>query len=279
MNSEYRRMEKAIHYIDEHAEEQPSLDDVSRYVDLSPWHFQRLFKKWTGLSPKRYLQFLTVENAKMLLHRSVSVLETAYDVGLSSTGRLHDLFVSVEAVTPGQFKSAGAGVQIRYAYVHTPFGKALLAISEKGVTDLIFVDDLDEEQVIAELKGRWPSAVIKGDRDATSEMANRIFARKPEHAGNEQIHLLLRGTNFQIRVWRALLRIPEGSVVSYSDVAKYIDRSDAVRAVAGAVGRNPVAWIIPCHRVLGSSGEIGGYRWGIARKKIMLAKELAGEGL
>jgi AraC family transcriptional regulator of adaptative response/methylated-DNA-[protein]-cysteine methyltransferase len=269
-------MEKAIRYIEDHADEQPSLNEVSEHVGLSPYHFQRKFKKWTGLSPKSYLQFLTVENAKTLLARSAPVLETAYDVGLSSSGRLHDLFVSVEAVTPGQFKSGGAGIDMEYGFHQTPFGQALLARTESGVTDLWFVEEGEEREALNELQKTWPAADMREGFRATREIVNRIFGSASSQAGGGQIDLLLRGTNFQIKVWQALLRIPEGSIVSYTDVAEEIGRPDAVRAVAGAVAKNPIAWLVPCHRVLRSSGEIGGYRWGITRKKIMLARELAG---
>jgi AraC family transcriptional regulator of adaptative response/methylated-DNA-[protein]-cysteine methyltransferase len=277
VDSEYKRMEKAIRYIEDHADEQPGLAEVSEYVGLSPYHFQRLFKRWTGVSPKRYLQFLTVENAKHLLARSTSVLETTYGVGLSSPGRLHDLFVSVEAVTPGQYKSRGAGVELKYGFHQTPFGNALLAMTENGITDLWFVDEEDEGEALIELQRVWPAADITQGAEATWKIVSRIFGGVSRQAQEDRVDLLLRGTNFQVKVWQALLRIPEGVVVSYSDVAKRVGRHDAVRAVAGAVAANPIAWLIPCHRVLRSSGEIGGYRWGTTRKKMMLAREIAGQ--
>lgn len=276
MDSEYSRIERAIHYLEDHAGMQPGLNEVAEQVGLSPYHFQRVFKKWTGISPKRYLQFLTVENAKKLLDRSAPVLETAYDVGLSGAGRLHDLFVSVETVTPGQYKSGGAGVQIRYGFHQTPFGRALFAITGNGITDLMFVGDDGEGNILVELRRKWRAAFIEEDETATGEVAGQIFGPNLQQGKGDGINLILRGTNFQIKVWLALLCIPEGSVVSYSDVAGSIGRPDAVRAVAGAVGSNPIAWLIPCHRVLRRSGELGGYRWGVTRKKIMLAKELAG---
>ncbi len=276
MDSEYNRIERAIRYLEDHAGMQPGLNEVAEQVGLSPYHFQRVFKKWTGISPKRYLQFLTVENAKKLLDRSAPVLETAYDVGLSGAGRLHDLFVSVETVTPGQYKSGGAGVQIRYGFHQTPFGRALFAITGNGITDLMFVGKDGEGNILVELRRKWRAAFIEEDETATGEVAGQIFGQNLQQGKGDGINLILRGTNFQIKVWLALLCIPEGSVVSYSDVAGSIGRPDAVRAVAGAVGSNPIAWLIPCHRVLRRSGELGGYRWGVTRKKIMLAKELAG---
>jgi len=278
VESEYNRMERAIRYIEDHAEDQPSLDVVSEHVGLSPYHFQRIFKKWTGVSPKRFLQFLTVENAKQLLDQSASVLETSYDVGLSGSGRLHDLFVSVEAVTPGQFKSGGSGVKLEYGFHQTPFGRAVIAMAKDGLTDLKFVDEEDESKAVHELEKKWPAADITENRGATGKIARRIFGGLERSAEGSPIKLWLRGTNFQIKVWQALLRIPEGTIVSYSDVARSIGRPEAVRAAANAVGSNPIAWLIPCHRVLRSSGAIGGYGGGIARKKIMLAREIAGQG-
>lgn len=274
MDTDYGKVEKAIYYIEEHADQQPGLEEVSAHVGLSPYHFQRIFKKWTGVSPKRFLQFLTVENAKQLLDQSASVLETSYDVGLSGSGRLHDLFVSVEAVTPGQFKSGGSGVKLEYGFHQTPFGRAVIAMAKDGLTDLKFVDEEDESKAVHELEKKWPAADITENRGATGKIARRIFGGLERSAEGSPIKLWLRGTNFQIKVWQALLRIPEGTIVSYSDVARSIGRPEAVRAAANAVGSNPIAWLIPCHRVLRSSGAIGGYGGGIARKKIMLAREL-----
>jgi AraC family transcriptional regulator of adaptative response/methylated-DNA-[protein]-cysteine methyltransferase len=276
VNSEYQRMEKAIRFLEDHAGEQPNLDVVSEQIGLSSFHFQRLFKKWTGLSPKRYLQFLTVENAKTLLLDSSSVMDTALEVGLSGSGRLHDLFVSVEAMTPGQFKSRGTGITLEYGFYDSPFGSALLVVTETGITDLWFVDDEDEGEAFDELHKLWPAATVREGTEATRKKMNRILSGVFSQTRGEPVKLLLRGTNFQIKVWQALLRIPEGAVTSYTDIAQGIGRPDAVRAVAGAVAKNPIAWLIPCHRVLRSSGEMGGYRWGITRKKIMLARELAG---
>lgn len=270
----YDRVEKAIYYIEEHAEMQPGLEEVSAHVGLSPYHFQRLFKKWTGVSPKRFLQFLTVQNAKQLLDNSASVMETSYDVGLSGPGRLHDLFVSVESMTPGQFKSGGAGVLLEYGFHQTPFGRALIAIAADGLTDIEFVQDEGEGKVVHDLEKKWPAADLVENPDATEKIAKRIFGGLVRSAEGSPIKIWLRGTNFQIKVWQALLKIPEGAIVSYSDVARNIGRSDAVRAVANAVGSNPISWLIPCHRVLRSSGAIGGYGGGIARKKIMLAREI-----
>lgn len=274
MDTDYGKVEKAIYYIEEHAEQQPGLEEISAYVGFSPYHFQRVFKKWTGVSPKRFLQFLTVENAKKLLEQSASVLETSYNVGLSGSGRLHDLFVAVEAVTPGQFKSGGAGTRFEYGFHQTPFGKAMFAMARDGLTDLKFVDESGESKAVHDLEKKWPTAEITENSDAAGKIARRIFGDLERSTDDGPIRLWLRGTNFQIKVWQALLRIPEGAIVSYSDVARSIGRPEAVRAAANAVGSNPIAWLIPCHRVLRNSGAIGGYGGGIARKKIMLAREI-----
>jgi len=276
VSSDYQRIEKAIQYIDEHAIRQPSLGDVAEHIGLSPYHFQRMFKRWTGVSPKRYLQFLTVENAKHLLARSAPVLETSDVVGLSGPGRLHDLFVSVEAVTPGQFKSGGAGMELKYGFHQTPFGNALIAMTENGLTDLWFVEEENAAEALLELQKRWPAADIKEGTEVTKKKMDLVFGGTLNQGKSHPFRFLLRGTNFQVKVWQALLQIPEGTVVSYTDVANMISRPDAVRAVAGAVAANPIAYLIPCHRVLRSSGELGGYRWGTARKKIMLTRELGG---
>lgn len=277
MDTDYGKVEKAIYYIEENALKQPGLEEVSAHVGLSPYYFQRLFKKWTGISPKRFLQFLTVQNAKRLLDRSASVLETSYDVGLSGSGRLHDLFVSVESVTPGQFKSGGTGVKLEYGFHQTPFGRALIAITADGLTDVEFVQDEGEGKAVHDLEKKWPAADLVENTDATGKIAKRIFGGLVNSAEGSPIKIWLRGTNFQIKVWQALLKIPEGVIVSYSDVARSIGRPEAVRAVANAVGSNPISWLIPCHRVLRKSGAIGGYGGGIARKKIMLARELEGK--
>jgi AraC family transcriptional regulator of adaptative response/methylated-DNA-[protein]-cysteine methyltransferase len=269
---DYQKMEKAIRFLEDNSGEQPTLEDTARYVGLSPYHFQRVFRRLVGVSPKRYLQFLTVENAKILLDQSAPVMNTAFDVGLSGPGRLHDLFVSVETVTPGQFKSRGQDLEIRYSISESPFGRCLLAMTQKGICDLQFVDENSEDQAVRDLSKKWKAAALVKDQDMGDVLISGIF-NTMAGSGPKQLSLDLQGTNFQIKVWQALLRIPAGSIVSYTDVARGIGRPDAVRAVAGAVGKNPVAWLIPCHRVLRSSGELGGYRWGLTRKKIMLVRE------
>jgi len=273
-NDDYQRIAQAIHFLEQRKLDQPTLDEVAEHIGLSPFHFQRLFRRWAGVSPKRFLQFLTVEHAKQLLRCSTSVLDTSLEVGMSGPGRLHDLMVSVEAVTPGEFKASGKGIKISYGLHDTPFGTSLIGLTERGVCHLAFVEMDFVDSAVDELKKNWPEADIVEDNTSTQNIVSRIFGeRKP---GKEQpIPLLLRGTNFQLKVWQALLKIPEGALASYHHLAGHLDNPTASRAIGNAVGRNPIAYLIPCHRVLRSNGELGGYRWGTARKKVMLARELA----
>ncbi|HEY5672389.1 MAG TPA: methylated-DNA--[protein]-cysteine S-methyltransferase [Malonomonas sp.] len=273
-DSDYRRIEKAIHYLEEHVAEQPSLDEVAEQIGLSASHFQRLFKSWAGVSPKRFLQYLTVENAKRLLRDSASVLDASLDVGLSGPGRLHDLFVSAEAMTPGEFKQHGRDLQISYGFHATPFGECLLAVTARGICSLGFVEPEHRSAALNELLNTWQAATIIENPAAGEEAIRQIFGSDPPQA-QTPIKVLLRGTNFQIKVWQALLRIPEGSAVSYGTLAAAIGHPAAHRAVGTAAGHNPIAYLIPCHRVLRSNGEIGGYRWGIDRKRAILAREAA----
>ncbi len=271
---DYQRIEKAIRFLEKRAFAQPSLEEAAAHVGLSAFHFQRLFKHWAGVSPKRFLQFLTVSHAKQMLLRSSSVLDAAYDAGLSSPGRLHDLFVVVEAVTPGEFKTAGAGVEITYGFHDTPFGVCLVAQTARGICALSFVAPEGKAQAVSELRASWPQAQLREDAEAGRAAVEKIFS-SGFGCKDSPVRLLLCGTNLQLKVWEALLRIPEGAVVSYQALAQAVGRPQAVRAVANAVGRNPVACLIPCHRVLRSSGEIGGYRWDTVRKRAILGREMA----
>jgi AraC family transcriptional regulator of adaptative response/methylated-DNA-[protein]-cysteine methyltransferase len=257
---DYQRVERAIRFLDEHHTEQPSLPRVAAAAGLSESHFQRLFKRWAGVSPKRFLQYATAEHARQLLLDSRPVLEAALDAGLSGPGRLHDLTVNVHAMTPGEIRQGGAGTTVRYGLHDTPFGHCFLARTERGVCALRFGDGLAEE------RARWPAAEFVRDDAATAEVAARAFA-------GGAISLDLHGTNFQIRVWEALLRIPTGSVTSYGALARRIERPGAARAVGRAVGSNHIAVLIPCHRVLRETGAFGGYRWGLERKRALLACE------
>lgn len=273
-NPDYRRIALAIKYLEEHAAEQPSLEEVAEHIGLSPWHFQRLFKSWAGVSPKRFLQYLTVENAKKLLRESGSVLDVALEVGLSGPGRLHDLFVSVEAMTPGEFKSLGKDLEVGYGFHATPFGECLLAVTSRGICSLAFVDEENRAEALRELLETWKAASLVENPAAGESIISQIFNQGGEQ-GRAPLKVLLRGTNFQLKIWQALLRIPEGTAVTYSSLAKAVGHPQAQRAVGGAVGRNPIACLIPCHRVLRTSGDLGGYRWGTTRKRAILAREAA----
>jgi AraC family transcriptional regulator of adaptative response/methylated-DNA-[protein]-cysteine methyltransferase len=271
---DYSRIEKAILFLENNYRRHPTLGEVARTVNLSEYHFQRLFRRWAGISPKRFVQFLTLEYAKKLLHRSRSLLDATYDAGLSSPGRLHDLFVNTEAVTPGEFKKRGAGLEISYGFHSSPFGECLLAVTDRGICGLGFVGRGGRESALRDLKGRWRDALFVENRGKTRAYGERIFRRSAPRT-SQPIPLFLRGTNFQIKVWEALLRVPQGALVSYQDLARRIGQPSAVRAVGRAVGRNPVAFIIPCHRAIRKIGLVGGYHWGATRKKAMLAWEAA----
>jgi AraC family transcriptional regulator, regulatory protein of adaptative response / methylated-DNA-[protein]-cysteine methyltransferase len=273
LSEDYARIEQAIRYLEANHSRQPDLHEVAESVHLSEYHFQRLFTRWAGISPKRLLQFLTKENAKSLLART-NLLDAAYAAGLSSPGRLHDLFVQCEAVTPGEYKSKGAGLTIFYGYHPSPFGECLLAATERGICFLAFVSDGNREQAFNEMKHDWQNAKLMENTGRTAPYMQEIFSPR---SGN-RITLHLRGTNFQIKVWEALLRIPAGEVTTYEELAARIGQPSAARAVGNAVAHNPVAYLIPCHRVLRKMGEFGNYRYGPARKKAMLVKENLVEG-
>jgi AraC family transcriptional regulator, regulatory protein of adaptative response / methylated-DNA-[protein]-cysteine methyltransferase len=265
---DYQRIEQAILYLENHYREQPSLDEVAANIGLSEFHFQRLFTRWAGVSPKRFLQFLTKEGAKGLLSRSENLLETTHQVGLSSLGRLHDLFVTAEAVTPGQYKTRGEGVTIRYGLHASPYGKCLVAVTERGICHLGFVET-SEGDAIDNLVANWKNAEMIEDHSSTVPFVDAIFNAAP----GTPLHVHLRGTNFQLKVWEALLQIPAGAVTTYEGLAQRIGQPYASRAVGSAVGHNPIAVLIPCHRVIRKIGNFGNYRYGASRKKALLAKE------
>jgi AraC family transcriptional regulator of adaptative response/methylated-DNA-[protein]-cysteine methyltransferase len=273
-SADYHKIERAIGFLDAAIPTRPTLEDVARHVGLSPYHFQRLFTRWAGISPKRFSQVLALEYAKEKLRDSRNLIDATYDAGLSSGGRLHDLFVTLDAVTPGEFRDSGAGLRIVAGFHESPFGLALVATTDRGVCGLTFHDG-DRRAALRELAARWPNATIEERPRVTAPVATRIFAaldvRDPE--GLVPLGLLVRGTNFQVKVWRALLQIPVGSVATYEDIATAIGSPGAVRAVGTAIGRNPVAFLIPCHRVIRTTGALGGYRWGLPRKRAMLAWE------
>lgn len=270
MTSDYERIRSAILYIAENAEQQPTLEQVAAHVGLSPSHLQRLFVKWAGVSPKRFLQHLTAQRARQLLHESRPVVDTAFEVGLSGPGRLHDLMVSAEGATPGELARRGAGLVVTYGFGVTPFGDALVATTPRGICALQFVDAGDPAEALASLRRDWGNAELRRDDVAAQVQLDEVFSGSGL-PGGAPLHVA--GTNFQLKVWEALLRIPEGCVVSYSDLAERLGMPSASRAVANAVGANRVAYVIPCHRVLRSTGELGGYRWGTDRKLVMLERE------
>lgn len=269
-SQDYRLIEQAIRFIESNATRQPELEEVAAAVGMSEFHFQRTFTRWAGISPKRFLQFLTKEHAKELLAESENLLDTTHQVGLSSLGRLHDLFVTTEAVTPGEYKSGGAGVTIRYGIHPTPFGKCLIATTERGICHLGFVQT-SEGDAVDNLVAGWKEAKMVEDVKSTAPLVAPIFDLK--WRGNEALRLHLRGTNFQIKVWEALLQIPQGTVTTYGQIATRIGQPSALRAVGTAVGHNPIAVLIPCHRVLRKDGDFGNYRYGSARKKALLFSE------
>jgi AraC family transcriptional regulator, regulatory protein of adaptative response / methylated-DNA-[protein]-cysteine methyltransferase len=292
LSSDYALVAQAIEYLEANRRRQPTLDELAQHLAVSPFHLQRLFKRWAGISPKRFVQYLTVEHAKQLLATSHSVLETAYATGLSGPGRLHDLFVGVEAMTPGEYKEGGSGLKIGYGVHSGPFGDYMLAITERGVCGLTFLNGGGKAGEVAALQARWPQARLIEDPQWTAPIAEQIFAQTPEveneAAGNPvgpagkpvaatrpELRLLLAGTNFQVKVWEALLRIPPGSVSTYEDVAHAVGQPTAARAVGSAIGSNWIAYLIPCHRVIRKSGVIEEYRWGPTRKKAMLGWEAA----
>jgi AraC family transcriptional regulator, regulatory protein of adaptative response / methylated-DNA-[protein]-cysteine methyltransferase len=266
----YRLIEQAIQYIEANARRQPNLEEIASAIGLSEYHFQRIFTRWAGISPKRFLQFLTRENAKELLDKSENLLDTTHQVGLSSLGRLHDLFVNTEAVTPGEYKTRGAGLTIRYGIHPTPFGKCLIATTERGICHLGFVEG-GEGTSIDYLADYWKQAGMIEDYQATAPLVTRIFSKG---TADTPLSLHLRGTNFQIKVWEALLNVPSGTVTTYERIAASIGNPKAIRAVGSAVGDNPIAYLIPCHRVIRKSGEFGNYLYGSARKKAILITEL-----
>ncbi len=270
---DYKRIEKAIRFIEENFQIQPSLKEIADHVALSEFHFNRLFSKWAGTSPQRFMRFLTKEFAKEKLAESNNLLEATFESGLSSSSRLHDLFVTYEAMTPAEFKSKGAGLTIRCGIHETPFGECLIALTERGITDFRFLENGDKALIIKELQQDFKNAILIFDNNFTKPFITKIFETSENIS--EPITLLMRGTNFQIKVWEALLKIPFGQMVSYETIANTIGKPTAQRAVGTAIGSNRLGYIIPCHRVLQKVGGIGGYRWGITRKKAILGWEMA----
>lgn len=266
----YIRIAEAIDYIKAHFKEQPSLNEMATAVGISPFHFQRLFTEWAGVSPKKFMQYLSIEYAKKLLNMPYStLLHTTHETGLSSTSRLHDLFVNIEAMTPGQFKNGGEELSINYCFSDSPFGKVIIASTHLGICHLLFEEN--EAQALSNLKRHLPNAKYQPVVDQFQQDALSIFQNNPKQL--DEIKLHLNGTHFQLKVWQALLKIPLGNLTNYGDIAKEISQPKASRAVGTAIGSNPVSFLIPCHRVIQASGKIGGYRWGETRKSAMIGWE------
>lgn len=263
---DYGRVERAIEFLIENRNVQPSLEDVSEKIGLSAFHAQRLFTRWAGVSPKRFLSYLTIEHAKQRLEQSASVLDAAYDVGLSGSSRLHDLMVSAEAMTPGEYKAMGSDLTIRYGLVPTSYGEALFLVSDRGLCGLEFVDG-SPDALLADAQERWPLSQFIEDQSAAQAMSRMVFS------GYETVPILMKGTPWQLQVWSALLRIPEGSIVSYGQIADSVCSRKASRAVGTAVAANHIGYVVPCHRVLRATGLFKRYRWGAPRRWAMLAQE------
>ena len=270
---DYQRIERAIRFLETHVTQQPRLEEIAQHVNVSKYHFQRLFKRWVGISPTQFLQFLTLEYTKQKLAEGQSLLNASYDAGLSGPSRLHDLFITFEAMTPGDYKHMGAGLHIEYGFHPTPFGECVLAKTERGICYLGFVDQKGQEQAFSHLQSSWKQATFYEAPHQTGPFVEQIFSTVTQTPESPPFHLLLKGTNFQVNVWQALLSIPQGTLVSYHDIAEYIGKPKASRAVARAVAINPIAYLIPCHRVISKAGKIHHYRWGSARKKALVGWE------
>lgn len=270
---DYETVRQVIELITVDYRDQPSLDDIAARLKQSPTQLQKTFTRWAGLSPKAFLQAVTLDHAKRLLRQqSMPLLETSIEVGLSGPSRLHDLFVTHDAMSPGEWKARGAGLTIRYGFHPSPFGEALVMVTDRGLAGLAFADDGDEQACLEDMTCRWPNANYVKDQEATTAYAARIF--DPERwYPEEPLRIVLIGSDFQVRVWEALLRIPMGKAVTYSDIAGQLGQPTASRAVGAAVGRNPISFVVPCHRALGKTGALTGYHWGLTRKRAMLGWE------
>lgn len=269
----YERIAAAIRFIKENRQEQPRLETIAGHVHMSPAHFQRMFQEWAGISPKNFLQYLNVEYAKRILKQThASLFDTACEVGLSGTGRLHDLFVNIEGMTPGEYKNGGQALRINYSFAETPFGQVMVASTDKGICHLAFVDE-GEEEALGSLKQLFPNAAYTQCPDRKQEDALSVFNR--DWSKPDEIKLHLKGTSFQLKVWETLLKIPAGGLTTYADLATKSGHEGACRAVGTAIGRNPVAFLIPCHRVIKATGGIGNYHWGEVRKEAIIGWEAA----
>ena len=265
----YQRIAQAIAYIQQNFQQQPQLDEVAAHIHLSPAHFQRLFSEWVGTSPKKFLQYISVEHAKQILKQQGSIFDATFETGLSSTSRLHDLFIQIEGMTPAEYKNGGESLSIHYQFEDTLFGEVLIASTQKGICALTFVDD--QADALNKLISQFPQAVFIEQSDVFQHSALAILQHHPNQLA--QIKLHLKGTDFQLKVWQSLLKIPMGQLSTYGQLAKAMDHAKAARAVGTAIGSNPVAFLIPCHRVIQATGAFGGYEWGTTRKTAMIGWE------
>ena len=270
--ADYDVVRRAIAFISEHWRDQPETEAIAAAAGVTATELHHLFRRWAGLTPKAFLQAITLDHARRLLRDSASVLDASFEVGLSGPGRLHDLFVTHEAMSPGEWKSGGDGLTISYGFHPSPFGTALVMATERGLAGLAFADPGEEAAALADMRSRWPKASYVDDTARTAVLARRIFDPKLWRA-DRPLRVVLIGTDFEVRVWEALLRIPMGRATTYSDIAVKLGATKAARAVGAAVGKNPVSFVVPCHRVLGKSGDITGYHWGLTRKRAMLGWE------
>lgn len=274
----YQRIAQAIEYLEKNVNRQPELNEVAEQVHLSPFHFQRIFTEWAGISPKRFLQFLTTDFLKKKLRESRNLEELAQTAGLSGQSRVYDLFTTLEAVTPQEYKLHGSGIQIEYGFHKTPFGNCLIGVTERGICWLSFIClDEDGRHELENMKEHWHNSVFHQNQNLTIEFVDNIFNRKDAKT-QSKLHLFVKGTNFQIKVWEALLRIPMGDVTTYQDIAERISNPKAMQAVGSAVGSNHIAYLIPCHRVIRKDGILGEYRWEATRKKSIIGWEMASTG-
>jgi AraC family transcriptional regulator of adaptative response/methylated-DNA-[protein]-cysteine methyltransferase len=274
---DYGVVRRAVAYISEQWRAQPEIEAIAHAAGVTPDELHHLFRRWAGLTPKAFLQALTLDHARRLLRESASVLDAAYEVGLSGPGRLHDLFVTHEAMSPGQWKARGEGLTLSYGFHPSPFGTALVIASERGLAGLAFADPGEESKALDDMRGRWPRAEFREDTAATATLARRIFEPKLWRR-HRPLRVVMIGTDFEVRVWEALLKVPMGRATTYSDIAAHVHAPKAARAVGAAVGKNPISFVVPCHRVIGKGGDLTGYHWGLTRKRAMLGWEAGQAG-
>ena len=276
-SADYDHVRRALAFMTDHWRGQPTLDEIADHLGISATHLNHIFRRWAGITPKAFLQALTLDHARALLRANVSLLDTALEVGLSGPGRLHDLFVTHEAMSPGEWKAKGAGLTLTYGFHPSPFGEAIVVTTPRGLAGLGFVDGEDRDAALADMVRRWPKANFSADQAATQSAALRAFDPKA-WLSDKPLRVVFIGSDFEVRVWESLLKIPMGAATTYSTIANHIGKPKAARAVGAAVGRNPISFVVPCHRVIGSSGALTGYHWGLTRKQAMLGWEAARAG-